>query len=92
MVNAAMFGALRRHGERCVLWSVQPEGLRPVATELLLDRVLTRVHAGAIVDLHDAEGTPGAPERLCAALPRMLERLTETGYELVTVAELLQPA
>lgn len=92
MLNASLFPVLRRWRERCVLWSVQPEGLRPVDTEVLLDRVLTRAQAGAIVDLHDAEGTRGAPERLCAALPRMLERLTETGYELVTVAELLEPA
>ncbi len=92
MLNASLFPVLRRWGERCVLWSVQPEGLRPVDTEILLGHVLTRAHAGAIVDLHDAEGTRGAPERLRAALPPMLERLTETGYELVTVGELLEPA
>jgi len=28
MVNAPMFAALRRCGERCVFWSIQPEGLR----------------------------------------------------------------
>jgi peptidoglycan/xylan/chitin deacetylase (PgdA/CDA1 family) len=92
MLNASLFPVLRRWRERCILWSVQPEGLRPVDTDVLLGHVLTHAHAGAIVDLHDAEGTPGAPERLCAALPQMLERLTETGYELVTVGELLQPA
>jgi len=92
MLNASLFPVLRHWRERCVLWSVQPEGLRPVDTDVLLGHVLTHAHAGAIVNLHDAEGTPGAPERLCATLPQMLERLTETGYELVTVGELLQPA
>lgn len=89
MVNATLFGALRRHGERLVLWSIQPEGLRPVSAERQVDRVLGRVRPGAIVDLHDAEGTPAAPERLVAALPGMIDGLTRTGYELATVAELL---
>ena len=89
MVNAAMFGALRRCGERCVFWSIQSEGLRPVPAERQVRRVLSRAQPGAIVDLHDAEGTPRAPERLLAALPPMIDGLRQAGYELVTVAELL---
>ena len=89
MVNAALFGALRRHGERLVFWSIQPEGLRPVAAERQVRHVVDRAQPGAIVNLHDAEGTPAAPERLLAALPSMLDGLTGAGYELTTVAELL---
>jgi peptidoglycan-N-acetylglucosamine deacetylase len=89
MVNAAMFGALRRHQERCVLWSIQPEGLRPVPAAEQVRDVLRRAHSGAIVDLHDAEGTRGAPVRLVAALTPMIDGLREMGYELVTVDELL---
>ena len=92
MVNAALFGALRRHGERLVFWSIQPEGLRPVAAERQARHVLERAHPGAIVDLHDAEGTPAAPERLLGALPAMIEGLRDAGYELTTVAELLDGA
>lgn len=89
MVNAALFGALRRHGERLVLWSIQPEGLRPVAAERQVRHVLDRARPGAIVDLHDAEGTPAAPARLLEALPAMLDGLAAAGYELTTVAALL---
>lgn len=89
MVNVAMFGALRRAGERCVLWSIQPEGLRPVAPDRQVAHVLGRAHPGAIVDLHDAEGTPEAPARLLAALPAMIDGLRAAGYELVTVESLL---
>lgn len=92
MVNAALFGALRRHGERLVFWSIQPEGLRPVAPERQTRHVLERARPGAIVDLHDAEGTPAAPERLLAALPAMIDGLGEAGYELTTVADLLGSA
>jgi peptidoglycan/xylan/chitin deacetylase (PgdA/CDA1 family) len=92
MVNAAMFGALRRWGERCVFWSIQPEGLTPVAAEAQARRVLGRAHPGAIVDLHDAEGTLHAPERLVRALPTMIDGLRAAGYEFATVTELLASA
>src|SRR4029450_11428958 len=46
-----------------VLWSIQPEGLRATAATEQADEVLRRAHPGAIVDLHDAEGLEGAPER-----------------------------
>lgn len=89
MVNAAMFGAVRRVGERCVFWSIQPEGQRPAAADRQVAYVLRRAHAGAIVDLHDAEGTPGAPARLLEALPALLEGLRGGGYDFATVSELL---
>ena len=89
MVNAAMFPTLRRLGERCVFWSIQPEGQRPVPAERQVADVLRRAHAGAIVDLHDAEGTPAAPARLLQALPALLAGLRERGYAFTTVAELV---
>lgn len=92
MLNAALPSVLRTFDERCVLWSIQPEGLRPAAAGVQVARVLARAHAGAIVDLHDAEGTPRAPERLCAALPPMIDGLRRQGYRLVTLRELLEPA
>jgi peptidoglycan-N-acetylglucosamine deacetylase len=89
MVNAAMFAVLRGIGERCVFWSIQPEGLRPAPAERQVDSVLRRAVPGAIVDLHDAEGTPGAPARLLAALPPLVADLRDRGYACTTVAELL---
>jgi len=89
MVNAAMFGALRRHGQRCVFWSIQPEGLRAMPPTRQVDRVLDRAHPGAIVDLHDAEGVRDASERLLVALPAMIGGLRRLGYEFATIGELL---
>lgn len=91
MVNAALPAALRACGERAVFWSLQPEGLGPVRAVVQVARVLGRAHAGAIVDLHDAEGTPGAPARLVEALPRMIDGLRVRNYTLTTVGELLAP-
>lgn len=89
MVNAAMFGALRRAGARCVLWSVQPEGLRPRSGVAQATHVLRHAHPGAIVDLHDADGVPGAPARLIEALPAMISGLRAAGYSFATVRDLL---
>jgi peptidoglycan/xylan/chitin deacetylase (PgdA/CDA1 family) len=89
MVNAAMFGVLRDAGLACVFWSIQPEGLRARAPAAQSAHVLARAHPGAIVDLHDADGVPGAPARLAAALPAMIDGLRERGYRLTTLGELL---
>ena len=88
-VNAAMFGALKRYKQRCVFWSVQPEGLRPQSAESQAAYVLRKARPGMIVDLHDAEGTKGAPARLCEALPSMIEGLKERGYRFTTVTDML---
>jgi peptidoglycan/xylan/chitin deacetylase (PgdA/CDA1 family) len=72
-----------------VFWSIQPEGLRAAQAVSQASYVVRRAHPGAIVDLHDAEGTPGAPARLVDALPSMIEGLRGAGYELTTVGELL---
>ena len=89
MVNAAMFPLLRARRLRPIFWSIQPEGLRPSPADAQAAYVVTRAHPGAIVDLHDAEGTAGAPARLVAALPEMIGGLRAAGYELTTVGELL---
>jgi peptidoglycan/xylan/chitin deacetylase (PgdA/CDA1 family) len=91
MVNAALFPILRRRGLTPVLWSIQPEGLRPARADAQVARVVRRAHPGAIVDLHDAEGTAGAPARVLAALPAMVDGLREAGYTLTTVGDLVSP-
>lgn len=91
MVNAAMFPILRARNLRPVFWSIQPEGLQPAPADAQVAHVVRRAHPGAIVDLHDAEGTRGAPERLVAALPAMIEGLRAQGYTFATVGELLAP-
>jgi peptidoglycan/xylan/chitin deacetylase (PgdA/CDA1 family) len=89
IVNAAALATARRLGLVTVLWSVQHEGLRPRSPAAQLHHVADRLHDGAIVDLHDAPGLPGAPERLLATMPGLLDVLEARGYAAVPVGELL---
>lgn len=89
IVNAASLATARRLGLVTVLWSIQHEGLRPRAPAAQLRHVAERLHDGAIVDLHDAPGLPGAPERLLAVMPNLLDVLEARGYTAVPVGELL---
>ena len=89
IVNASSLVTARRLGLITVLWSIQHEGLRPRSPAAQIRHVANRLHDGAIVDLHDAPGLPGAPERLLAAMPGLLDVLAARGYAAVPVGELL---
>ncbi len=87
--NLAMFSMLRQLGTPCVFWTVQPEGRRAVAPEEQLRHAAARACPGAIFDLHDADGVPGAGHRLLAALPSLIAGLRREGYRLVPLRDLL---
>ncbi len=89
MTNLAMFGALRRLGTPCVFWTVQPEGRRPVDSSTQVSRAAARVSPGAILDLHDADGVPGAGARLVGALPALIDTIRDRGFKLAPLRDLL---
>jgi peptidoglycan/xylan/chitin deacetylase (PgdA/CDA1 family) len=89
MINLAVFPVLRRLGTPCVFWTVQPEGRRAAAPDVQVRRALGAAAPGAILDLHDADGVPGAGARLVAALPPLIEGLRSRGYAMVSLGELL---
>jgi len=87
--NLAMFGVARELGTPCVFWTVQSESRRPVEPAEQARRGLARARAGAIYDLHDADGVPGAGRRLVEYLPVLIAGLRAQGYALVPLRELL---
>lgn len=87
--NLAMFGALRRLGTPCVFWTVQPESRRPVEPAEQRRRAVARARPGAIYDLHDADGVPGAGRRVAEYLLALVKDLRGQGYALVPLRELL---
>ena len=89
MVNIPALRIARRAGLTTVLWSVQPEGAWASPPETQLRYCARFLHDGAIVDLHDAPGLPGAPERLLRLMPALLALLVDRGYAAVPVGTLL---
>jgi hypothetical protein len=72
-----------------VFWTVQPESRRPVPPAEQARRGAARARAGAIYDLHDADGVPGAGSRLVEYLPALIQGLRAGGYSLVPLRDLL---
>jgi peptidoglycan/xylan/chitin deacetylase (PgdA/CDA1 family) len=91
IVNTAALRTAARLDLCTVLWSIQPEGLRPREPAAQLRHIARHLHDGAIIDLHDAPGLPGAPERLLAMMPGLLAHLEARGYRPAPVGELLGP-
>jgi len=89
MTNLVLFPVLHRLGTPCVFWTVQTEGQRPASAALQVERARRRATPGAILDLHDADGVPGAGRRLVEALPSMIDALRGEGYTLAPLSDLL---
>ena len=89
MTNLAVFPVLRRLATPCVFWTVQTEGQRAAGAERQLRAAAARVKPGAIFDLHDADGVPGAGERTVQLLPALIAALRGDGYALAGLSDLL---
>ncbi len=90
-MSAALATAARRAGFEVALWSLDGRDYRvDMTAEAIARRVADEARDGDIVDLHDAGGAPGAPERTLAALGPMVEGLRARGLEPVTLTRLLE--
>lgn len=84
--NAKVVEAARRHGYTIVMWSVDPKDWSRPPVDKIIEKILADVKPGSIILLHDGQ----YPIPTTEALPIIIERLRERGYEFVTVSELLQ--
>jgi peptidoglycan/xylan/chitin deacetylase (PgdA/CDA1 family) len=79
--------AVQRNGKRLVMWdSGDPPDRDP---KIYADKILRQVRPGSIVLIHPMYSA-NATER--AALPLILEGLTQRGFRMVTVSRLLSAA
>lgn len=84
--QAASVARARRMGMETVTWDVDPQDWDHISSSQVRDRVLTHVHPGAIILLHDGGGDRSAT---LAALPAIIASLKQQHYRMVTVPELL---
>ncbi|MCL6600586.1 MAG: polysaccharide deacetylase family protein [Alicyclobacillus macrosporangiidus] len=82
-----------RRGLRMVTWSIMVGDWRRTAPGVLRDRILRRLHPGAILVLHDSDETwgseAGAPERVIELMPELAAALELRGYRLGPLRDLL---
>ena len=72
-------------GCRTIIWNVDSLDWKNPGREVIVDRVIKRLKPGAIILMHASD----TPTQTAAALPEILERIRQAGYQMVTVGELL---
>ncbi|MFB2917037.1 MULTISPECIES: polysaccharide deacetylase family protein [Aerosakkonema] len=70
-----------------VKWSNDPMDYRPLPAYKLVKNVLRKAKSGDIVLLHDGGGNHSATVK---ALPEIIDKLKQQGFEFVTVPQLLE--
>jgi len=75
-----------------VTWDDAPRDWEPHSARQLAAATVARAHPGAIILLHDGLNLSPRADRSAtvAALPTIIHRLREEGYQFVTVPELLR--
>ncbi len=66
-----------------ILWTVDSLDWQGDKSEILVERVLSNVHNGAIILFHDHDNKSNTVE----ALPQIIKILKKWGYELVTLSD-----
>jgi peptidoglycan-N-acetylglucosamine deacetylase len=79
----------QKRKDAVILWSVDSNDWRgqKVSVEHIVEKVLEKVQPGAIILMHDGGGDRS---HTVQALPKIIDEITQRGYEFVTVPELLQ--
>ncbi len=71
-------------GYLSVYWTVDPQDWRGISASALYSRVVSQTRPGSIVLMHTI-----LPDQKAGALPAIINDLQASGYELVTLTELL---
>jgi probable sporulation protein (polysaccharide deacetylase family) len=82
--NGPLVAAVNDLGYQYILWSVDTIDWQKPAPQVIVQRVMKKVHNDAIILMHPTEPT-------VAALPAILAGLREQGYKMVPIEELVTP-
>lgn len=85
-LNADVVAQMRAMGLTTVTWDVDPQDWSSPGVQIIADRVLSHVHPGAIILLHDGYFHRGETAH---ALPLIIQGLHDRGYIPVTLPDLL---
>ncbi|WP_433174500.1 polysaccharide deacetylase family protein [Actinoallomurus sp. CA-150999] len=82
-VNHTVRARARALHKKVILWTVDPQDWARPGTSAIVHRVLTHVHPGSVVPMHDGGGNRS---QTVAALPEILKALKERGYTFRLIA------
>jgi peptidoglycan/xylan/chitin deacetylase (PgdA/CDA1 family) len=84
--DRATLRILREHGMLMVLWSADTKDYRRPGVKRIIYAAVSGGQTGAIILMHDGGGDRS---QTVTALPRMILRMRQRGFRLVTVAQLV---
>ena len=76
---------LAERGYSVALWSIDPRDWQRPGSQVICDRVLRRLHDGAVILLHDGGGNRAGT---VAAVRQLLPAIKSKGYQFVTLSDL----
>lgn len=79
---------LQQHSMKTIMWDVEPDTYVAGDTAALVDFTLAHTQPGSIILLHPFCESECEADR--EALPQIIDRLQEQGYQFVTISELLE--
>lgn len=83
--NKESLQVTRELGMQTIIWNIDSLDWKNPGKEVIIDRVLKRLKAGGIILLHASD----TPRQTADALPELIDRIRQEGYEIVTVGDLL---
>lgn len=87
--NLRMLETAKKHGYRVALGSVFPYDTHIPSSWFATNHILLNVRPGSIIVLHDVDSRG---QRTASTLAKILPKLKQKGYKLVTLSELFQTA
>jgi len=87
-----MMNLVRKENYTVVTWTVSPDDWQNISSATICQRVLSKCGSGSIVLLHDGIELKQDPKRqqTIKALPTIISRLHERGYQFVTIPQLIE--
>jgi len=82
--NRQIDALVQEQGMRTIMWDVDPQDWRNPSAEEMVQDVLSRTRSGSIILFHEGRSNT------LAALPPIIRKLQERGFQFVTVSALLQ--
>lgn len=81
--NDTVLMAADELGYKTIMWSIDTIDWQRPPADIIINRVMKKVHNGAIILIHPTANT-------AEALPQLIQRLQASGYQITSVSDILK--